>query len=267
VSNWEYCLRVIDREKPDLVVLSGDFVLDDPDRTDHHAFAKDQLDRINAPWAAIPGNHDVGDSTDAPYEGQAVNDERRKAFVTQYGKDWWEKDLHGWRIFGLNSMLAGSGLPAEEEQLNWLTERSSASSIPSIAFMHKPLCIEHLEETSNPGRTISPKSRISLVRALRSLNVRLVASGHHHCYNHVRSEGFDMVWCPTTCLVYPTRVSGIAKATGWLEYELADTSVCWHHHTEKDLKSVDISSILQKYPVRHATISELTNLQATSQEC
>jgi 3',5'-cyclic AMP phosphodiesterase CpdA len=50
-------LDVLDREQPDLVVVAGDFV--QRARKAQFAAARAFLDRLPAPWLAVPGNHDI----------------------------------------------------------------------------------------------------------------------------------------------------------------------------------------------------------------
>lgn len=53
----EPLLHVVDRLKPDLVAISGDFT----QRARHAQFAEAKafLDRLTVPWLAVPGNHDT----------------------------------------------------------------------------------------------------------------------------------------------------------------------------------------------------------------
>lgn len=50
-------LVAIESEAPDLVVVAGDFV--QRARPSQFALARDFLSRLNAPWLAVPGNHDI----------------------------------------------------------------------------------------------------------------------------------------------------------------------------------------------------------------
>ncbi|MBW4981362.1 metallophosphoesterase [Mameliella sp. CS4] len=53
----EPLLEVIDRLRPDLVVISGDFT--QRARRGQFARARAFLDRLDPPWLAVPGNHDT----------------------------------------------------------------------------------------------------------------------------------------------------------------------------------------------------------------
>src|SRR5215813_9114212 len=88
-ANWVACLRHIANEQPDLVVITGDLVLDDPDQTEDHRFARSQLDRIPVPWLAIPGNHDIGDANPNPFMDQHITEERLQRYLSHFGADRW----------------------------------------------------------------------------------------------------------------------------------------------------------------------------------
>src|SRR5882762_702955 len=112
---WEACLAHIAAERPDLVVATGDLVLDDPDLDADHAFAHRELARIAAPWLALPGNHDIGDANPAPYMGQHLDPRRLQRYLHVHGADRWTRELGAWRLIGINAMLPGSDLAAEAE--------------------------------------------------------------------------------------------------------------------------------------------------------
>ena len=117
---WAACRDHINRVRPDLVVATGDLVLCDPDHDPDHEFVAAELARLDVPWAALPGNHDIGDTGPRPYMGQWVSDARRQRYLDRVGPDWWARDLGRWRIIGLNAQLPESGLAAEAEQFAWL---------------------------------------------------------------------------------------------------------------------------------------------------
>ena len=247
VTNWEYCLAKVDREKPELVVLSGDFVLDDPDQLDNQTFARKQIERLSAPWLLVPGNHDIGDSVEDPYQGQAITDARRDRFVALHGGDWWRKDVGGWSIIGINSMLPGSGLAAEAQQLSWLKQQVQSNERPIILFLHKPLCVDDLSEPANPAWAVPPFGRNSILDALAGAKLRIVASGHLHCHRHLSASEFDMVWAPTISIVSQTKVSGVSKTAGWIEYIVDGEHVTWQHKVAPELQAIDLTGLLGRY--------------------
>ena len=57
---WAALVRWLTDDPPDLVVHSGDIVLEDPDDDADRAFAAELMAALPCPWVVIPGNHDVG---------------------------------------------------------------------------------------------------------------------------------------------------------------------------------------------------------------
>ncbi|GLS36558.1 phosphohydrolase [Mesorhizobium tianshanense] len=199
---WESCLSYIAHENPDIVVSTGDHALDDPDCLEDHIFARSQLDRITVPWSAVPGNHDIGDLNPNPYQGQHVNHERIERYLGVFGTDRWTRELGTWRLIGLNAFLLGSNVQREEEQYDWLREIVSRDRTRPLAiFLHKPLCVERLDEDSSPNICVVPEGRSRLLAALGDANLRLIASGHNHHYRSFVIGSIAMVWAPSTAQI------------------------------------------------------------------
>jgi 3',5'-cyclic AMP phosphodiesterase CpdA len=111
------CERLIsfinDELRPDLVVHTGDVSMLDPDSAADRDAARELLGRISAPLHVLPGNHDVGEPSDRPGGGFAVNSDRVAAFTSVFGPDHWVTDLGGHAVIGLNSEILATGLPEE----------------------------------------------------------------------------------------------------------------------------------------------------------
>jgi 3',5'-cyclic AMP phosphodiesterase CpdA len=123
VDNWDVFVEEISRTRPHLIVHSGDVAFDGAADEDDLAFARSEKDRLTAPWLAIPGNHDTGESPLAIRLQQPINSERMERWQRHYGPSRWCRDLGAWRLIGIDTALLGSGLP-EEEQQNQFLERS-----------------------------------------------------------------------------------------------------------------------------------------------
>ncbi|MDK1389501.1 metallophosphoesterase [Sinorhizobium sp. 8-89] len=257
--NWEHCLRIVEQEKPDLVVVSGDVVLDNPDDEAAHDFSRRQLERIPANWRLVPGNHDLGDSLDQPYQGQPITTGRRQRFLDHYGKDWWSADIGGWKVVGINSMLLASGLPAEIEQSQWLRQEIDSFDGPILLFLHKPLCLDSLDEDDTPGWVISREGRQKFADLVQGANLRAVASGHLHCHRHVIDGAFEMVWAPATCVVHSATVRGVPKSVGWLSFILAENELSWRHNMDAALGPIDVTDILSRFGTLRSTPANVLN--------
>ena len=74
--NFEVALREINKVEPDLVVITGDLALNGPDEPDDLVYAREQFERVKAPWISVRGNHDLGLSPPEPKLLQKITQER-----------------------------------------------------------------------------------------------------------------------------------------------------------------------------------------------
>ena len=93
VDNWDVFVDEMSRTRPDLIVHSGDVAFDGAADEDDLAFARSEKDRLAAPWLAIPGNHDTGESPLAIRLQQPINSERMERWQRHYGPSRWCRDL------------------------------------------------------------------------------------------------------------------------------------------------------------------------------
>lgn len=205
-AGWEACLRHINEARPDLVVFAGDQVQDDPDDADDQLFARRQLERTQAPWVALPGNHDIGDDGPAPHMEQAITPSRLAAWTRINGPDRWTRELGRWRVIGLNAMLAGGILVEnEKDQLDWLdTVIADDRKRPLIIFIHKPFYLHHRNEEIDSEYLVERPGREALLARLARGNVRLIASGHAHHRRVVTIDSVPQVWAPSAALLGKT---------------------------------------------------------------
>lgn len=251
-QNWDMCLRYIDARKPDLVVIGGDMVLDDPDVEEDQYYARREMERINAPWKAIPGNHDVGDSLPNPYQGQPVTADRIARYVALYGPDRWSIDIASWRLVGMNSQLLGSGLSLEADQEDWLASVVASRGRRHLAiFVHKPLCVDSLAETHQSGFCVSPAGRRGILDILAGHDVRLIASGHTHRFRALSAGGMPMVWAPTTAQIN-TKMAlprpGLPdQSAGFVSYRFREGAVEWELVRPDGLRPLDVTAMVERY--------------------
>jgi 3',5'-cyclic AMP phosphodiesterase CpdA len=152
-------------DPPDLVILTGDIVYQDPDHDADRAFARAVVGALPCPWVAIPGNHDVGfyDETDH-------RDRRLAAFVDTWRADRFALDVAGWRLVGANAYTIGDGAADD-----WLAGACDGAQ-PVALFIHHPLDAEPVDGWEMPGTV-----RARVAELLDGAPVRVVASGHRHC--------------------------------------------------------------------------------------
>jgi 3',5'-cyclic AMP phosphodiesterase CpdA len=199
--NWDRFLEWIAIEQPDLVVHTGDVVLDSPDDETDRLFGRRQLHRVPGPWLAVPGNHDIGDSSPDPWMGETVTAERMQAYLSSFRFDSWVRQLGRWTLIGLNAQLLGSGLREEAIQWDTLQEGlATAAGGPCALFLHKPVFVEEPNETGDRDEAILERGRERLFEVTDGL-ITAIFSGHLHVYRQFVQSGVTYVWAPTTALI------------------------------------------------------------------
>jgi 3',5'-cyclic AMP phosphodiesterase CpdA len=197
VDNVLATMEAINTEAPGLVVHCGDLTIDGADSDDDLRFAAWLNERINAPLAVIPGNHDVGDEPAAPEADQPITPHRLDRYRRVFGADRWSHDLGGWRLIGFNSLLIGSALVDERAQHDWLvSELKEACGRPIGVFLHKPLWIAAADEPAS-WATVNPQHRLGLHRLFSENRVRFVVSGHVHQSRSRHTDGVHYIWAPS----------------------------------------------------------------------
>lgn len=259
--SWKACLDHINDVKPDFVAVTGDLVLDDPDHAPDHRFVHRELNRIEVPWAALPGNHDIGDTGPRPHMGQWITDERRQRFLGHYGADWWARDIGAWRLLGLNAQLIGSNLAAEAEQLAWLDwQVADAQARPLALFLHKPLFIDHPAEAGNAIWCLLPEGRQVILETLRRGNLKLVACGHAHHYRTLNFGTIAMVWAPSTAQIVNNEIAPFQglHEPGVVHYRFDDDKVEYGLVKPYGLVASDLTDIVETHgPLRQAPLFPL----------
>jgi 3',5'-cyclic AMP phosphodiesterase CpdA len=227
LDNWRKVRAWVARERPDLVVVNGDLVMNHPDDERDHAFAREEVDRLSAPCRFLPGNHDVGDNVLFGKMPERIDDVRRERFRRHYGEDRFSFTAAGWGFVGVNAQLFGSGgLPAEEEQWRWIAQAFAAHEGKPIAlFIHKPLFLDFPGEKDSEDATLrqsclDASSRERLLALCRAHGVRLVSSGHKHQTRSFSLEGIYYLWGPSTACVNgpPTALHWGTREVGFIDY-------------------------------------------------
>lgn len=196
--NWEVFIAAMRRKPPDLIVFGGDNALDGPGNPDDLAFVREQCDRLPCRWLAVPGNHDVGANPvpqDLPDErGEGVIDAGVLSRYRQHlGRDYWQVDLGGRRIVGLNSQLLGSGLKDEADQEAFLAAAMDHPE-PVILVTHKPPFHRSMRDGEFNQKFWYPPARRLLEPYLAKERIELILAGHRHERRDTVLEGVRHVW-------------------------------------------------------------------------
>ncbi|MEO0561410.1 MAG: metallophosphoesterase [Chloroflexota bacterium] len=205
-ANWQAILTYVNETQPDLVVNTGDYVLDDPEDTDDLVFGWEQMNRVTVPWRSLPGDHDIGGGPPAPRQRPevpwlahyAVTEERRNRYNALFGEDHWVTQLGGWTLIGINDLIFESGFDAEAAQWGFLAEQlQQAAARPVMLFMHKPPCVTSLDEVRNTTNAIPTPARQRLWTLLNGSSVRVICTGHLHVHRMLNTMGITVISAPT----------------------------------------------------------------------
>jgi len=152
--------------QPEAVLATGD--LTDSGSEAELAELTTQLDRLNAPLLALPGNHDVRDGF-------------REAFAMPWADNHlsWVVELNGLRIIGLDTLLPGShGGIFDAERAEWLTNAlNDSGDNPTVIAMHHPPFNSGIGAMDRMG--LEGKEQFANVVANRP-NLTRIFCGHLH---------------------------------------------------------------------------------------
>jgi 3',5'-cyclic AMP phosphodiesterase CpdA len=252
-DNFHRVSEYIDATRPDLVVNSGDLAFDGPTSRDDLEFAKTLHGALPVACRYLPGNHDIGDNPTkvGPAPSQPATEGDRQIFLSIFGEDRWRFEAAGWCFIGLNSLVMNTGLASETEQHEWLAaELSSANGKPVALFLHKPLYLNSPDDPELPAtsiRYVPMPVRSRLVEMLRSVDLRLVASGHVHqrrdfTFGHVRH-----VWAPSAGFIISDAMQEVigTKEVGLVEYRFQPDSFEVRHVRAPGQVDIELDSLLR----------------------
>ena len=239
-ANWDAVVAYVGACHPDLVIHLGDLSLDGARDDSDLRHGRAQLDRLPAPWRAVPGNHDIGDNPSPGVPaGYTTDDARRQRWLDVIGPDYWSATIGGWAVLALDAQLLGSGLEAEAAQWSWLEEQAGGlrGGPPVALITHKPVTTAEPElAAAPPYRFWPPDAHERFTRLFDGIPPALVMSGHVHQYRLLRLDGTDHLWVPTTWAVLPGHVQPVfgAKRCGIVSLTLGAAPSARHELIEPD---------------------------------
>jgi 3',5'-cyclic AMP phosphodiesterase CpdA len=256
IENFHRASEYIDAKRPDLVLNSGDVSFDGPTERDDLEFARSLHDALAVTCRYLPGNHDIGDNPTAvgPAPTHPVTEQSLKAYRAILGEDRWRFDAAGWCFIGLNSLIMNTGLADEAEQFDWLASQlASAKGQPVALFLHKPLFLnapDDPELAATSIRYVPMPARRRLIEMLRSVDLRLVGSGHVHQRRDFTFAHIRQIWAPSAGFIVPDsrqELIGI-KEVGLVEYRFQPDSFEVRHVRAPGQTDVDLESLLALVP-------------------
>lgn len=205
-ANWPVFVEEMQELSPDFIVNSGDISFNGPDRPDDLVFATACHGELYAPWRAISGNHDVGETPVASRLNQPVNDARLAAWQTHVGSSWWVQDLARdelrLRLIGLDSALMGSGHEQEALQTAFLeTALAERDGRTTMVFTHMPPFDKDPDDQKITTNCILPEPRRWLLDRCLAHSVAVLAAGHIHRHTVSNYNGLPIVTAPATSFV------------------------------------------------------------------
>ena len=221
-ANFDALAEHLRAARPDLVVHTGD-VSAHGERGEDLDFAQARMAGLGLDWLAIPGNHDVGDdpqmaARDPADSGQVARWRR------VFGPDAFLRDVPGWRLIGLGSLIAGAAIPEAEAQFAFLADALAGAGGRAVAlFLHKPLSYQALEEGPANPWSVPPAPRRRLLELLRARPPAFVASGHvHQWQDRGTPDGLRQIWAPAIAFVVgdPWQERVGEKVMGYVEHRL-----------------------------------------------
>ncbi|WP_108658455.1 metallophosphoesterase family protein [Acuticoccus kandeliae] len=171
----------LNREKMDLIILSGDLTM--AARHNEYERARAFIDALDAPVIAVPGNHDItpyalGERFFAPYR-------RWHSYVhRELEPSWFGRDV---AVVGLNTArrmslrLDWSHGSLSRSQIDELSDRFARArdSAFRIVVAHHPFIAEDAEDLSDRPRVMVRRAQKALA-AFAEQRVDLVTAGHLH---------------------------------------------------------------------------------------
>lgn len=201
------------RSDIDFVLVLGDITKDS--EPINHVRAKEILDKLDVPYFAIPGNHDVNKTQIKGEKGIEDFVQIYQGHGYQGNSSWYSVDpMPGVHLVGLDSASdpnlsdtwAGS---ISQEQLDWLESDLNENEGKTIVVMSHHALINH---TGKNDSNWYVGNRDALKDILRKYEAQIIFTGHLHITDIAEEDGLYDISCPGTS-TYPlayrmARISG-----------------------------------------------------------
>ncbi len=222
---------IVERAKPDLVLITGDMVAGQQSGLDYkamwtgfHAAVTTPLTSAGIPVAVTPGNHDASGyggfaAERAEFVAQWKAREPKVTFVDKSGYPLRYSFVHKGAFFvSLDATTVG---PLSAEQRTWVdAQLAAAPQKIKIAYGHLP--IHPVAE----GRETEVTNDLELEKIFARRGLTMLISGHHHAYYPGAAGGVRQIVMSCTgagprALINTTAISD----KGFLRVDIADDKV------------------------------------------
>jgi predicted phosphodiesterase len=214
-ENWDTAKKQILELNPELLLIGGDLTRDGSIHKWELGEMKTELDSLNIPYHAVPGNMDTGNKhTRKPGPNPDRRDlelnitpEQLHQFEQVFGPSNWTFLHRNIRFTGFCDILLGSELPEEERLWQWL-RRLPEKNTPSrhVVIMHYAMFIDDLHEENFDITQkdqymqwyfgINKPEREQLLQIFKSAGVTDVITGHIHRMREITAEGITFTYAP-----------------------------------------------------------------------
>lgn len=249
-ANMNRLMQAVRETKPDILLNTGDLGLFGERDNGDIALALQAQKTVGVESHLVPGNHDVGEHPDIP--GRVwVEEASLDRYRRQAGADFWSLELPGWRLIALDSLIVGTGLSGDDEQMEMLRKAASERHGRALALiMHKPLMDLSYDDPLVSNRFTTLRCRRLILDAIGEKPADLVICGHVHQYRDIEVGGSRHIWGPAASFMIgdPWQPTYGAKCLGYLEHRFhADGT---HDHrlmTVRDLTHNDLALLPEAY--------------------
>ncbi|MBN2309935.1 MAG: metallophosphoesterase [Candidatus Hydrogenedentes bacterium] len=244
-ENWATARRQIRDLGPEFILIGGDVTRDGSIHDFELEAMKADFDGMGLPYHVIPGNMDTGNKhtriqgarDNRDDVGLNISSEHIRRFEAVFGPTKWSFVHENVRVSGFCDMLLGSGLPEEDELLDWFEERKAAVRCEHhLWLMHYPLFIDRLDEPpfdiADPAHyldwyfCVDQGSRKRLMDLFHATGATRVITGHVHCRKDHAAEGICFDLAPATCSgQWADRWPDGDPALGFFRYDVDDAGL------------------------------------------
>ena len=174
-------LATVQNMKPDILILTGDLCLEDPQRSTY-PWIKAQIDPLAIPYFAIAGNHD-----DSQMLAEVFHPDRIKG-----GELYYSERIQDHLIVFLDSRVA----KFSENQWSWLYNTIQDANQTIHIFMHHPP-IETGASYLDERHAFKEQSRFK--KMMNQIDQQIhVYCGHFHTARYIQENNVHVHICPST---------------------------------------------------------------------